>query len=382
MGRKKHAEEELPFVALMDTMTNVVGVLIIVLVMVGIGLAKSVNKVLSDLPPVSVEEHAKLKKQIEDTKPKEDPKKVEEELAKLKKELTKATDDLKTLDLTKDKQNIKVVDLDALKKQLEERQKERNAKKEALDKLLAEIDKLKKQLDTIPVYQPPPSTIVKLPNPRPMPDKAVLNRFLVAGGRVLFIDDEQFANLVEEELKKNEATLAKTRETLKGPDGKPLTVKDKFGRISPQRKVVYDPKKVADYFAKFRTPSRDLKLDVIPAPTSPRIPVKLTPLPNSGETVEQAKELRSVFQAVIKRLKTDPKGVIWFHVFKDSFETYFAIRDIADQAGIPVGWDLYGNAFFTRALPSQFVVDYIPAPPPPPGATPAIVIAPPKTTLD
>ena len=368
--------------ALMDTMTNVVGVLIIVLVMVGIGLAKSVNKVLSDLPPVSVEEHAKLKKQIDEAKPKEDPKKVEEELAKLKKELTKATDDLKTLDLTKDKQNIKVVDLDSLKKQLEERQKERNAKKEALDKLLAEIDKLKKQLDTTPVYQPPPATIVKLPNPRAMPDKAVLNRFLVAGGRVLFIDDEQFANLVEEELKKNEATLAKTREILKGPDGKPLTVKDKFGRISQQRKVVYDPKKVADYFAKFRTPSRDLKLDVIPAPTSPRIPMKLTPLPNSGETVEQAKELRSVFQAVLKKLKTDPKGVIWFHVFKDSFETYYAIRDIADQAGVPVGWDLTGNAFLARSLPPQYVVDYTPPPPAPPGATPAIVIAPPKTTLD
>ena len=37
MARKaKPHEEELPFVALMDTMTNVVGVLIIVLVMIGI----------------------------------------------------------------------------------------------------------------------------------------------------------------------------------------------------------------------------------------------------------------------------------------------------------------------------------------------------------
>ena len=62
--RKPHHEEELPFVALMDTMTNVVGVLIIVLVFVGIGLATSVKKVLSDLPPVTVEEHEKLKKQV------------------------------------------------------------------------------------------------------------------------------------------------------------------------------------------------------------------------------------------------------------------------------------------------------------------------------
>ena len=63
--RKPHAEE-LPFVALMDTMTNVVGVLIIVLVMIGIGLARTVRKVLSDLPPVTIEEHAKLQKEVEE----------------------------------------------------------------------------------------------------------------------------------------------------------------------------------------------------------------------------------------------------------------------------------------------------------------------------
>ena len=44
--RKRHSEEELPFVALMDTMTNVVGVLIIVLVMIGISLANAVKKCL------------------------------------------------------------------------------------------------------------------------------------------------------------------------------------------------------------------------------------------------------------------------------------------------------------------------------------------------
>jgi hypothetical protein len=38
--------------------------LIIVLVMIGIGLAKSVKKVLSELPLVSEEEHVKLKEEL------------------------------------------------------------------------------------------------------------------------------------------------------------------------------------------------------------------------------------------------------------------------------------------------------------------------------
>ncbi len=45
MAKRRHAEEmEIPFVALMDTMTNVVGVLIIVLVLVGISVASAVKK--------------------------------------------------------------------------------------------------------------------------------------------------------------------------------------------------------------------------------------------------------------------------------------------------------------------------------------------------
>ena len=67
--RKPHEEQELPFVALMDTMTNVVGVLIIVLVMVGISIASAVKKILSDLPPVTVEEYQKMVQVVKELPP-------------------------------------------------------------------------------------------------------------------------------------------------------------------------------------------------------------------------------------------------------------------------------------------------------------------------
>ena len=77
---RKREEQELPFVALMDTMTNVVGVLIIVLVMVGISIASAVRKVLSDLPPVTPEEHQKMVEVIKELPPPPaDPKKIEED---------------------------------------------------------------------------------------------------------------------------------------------------------------------------------------------------------------------------------------------------------------------------------------------------------------
>lgn len=366
----------------MDTMTNVVGVLIIVLVMVGIGLAKSVKKILSELPPVTVEEHAKLKKEVTEAKPKKDPAQVEEETRKLEEDLKKVTEALKTLDITTDKQQVKLIDLDDLQKQLEEKKKERDKRKAEVEKQLAEIDKLKQRLDTTPVYVPPPAVVVKLPNPRPMPEKAEVHHFLIAGGRIFFLNDVQFTDLVESELKRAETTTAVSRETVKGADGKPVMVKDKSGRSSPQRKIVFDVKKLNDYFARTRLGNRDVKVELVTSPNTQRISMKLTPLPTGGETIEQARNIVSVYQTVLKKLKTDPQAVVWFHVFKDSIPTYLTARDYADQIGVPVGWDIYSQPSFSRTMPAEYTVNTTPPPPGPAPAAGAVQIAPPKQTLD
>jgi hypothetical protein len=223
--RKSGHDEELPFVALMDTMTNVVGVLIIVLVMVGISLARSVNKVLSELPMVTQEQFDKLKKTLDEKKPKEDPKKVEQDLAKTQETLKKKTEELKTLDITPDSQKSNVKSLDELQKELDERKKERDAHKADVEKLIAQVDKLKAQLDTTPVYTPPPATVVKLPNPREMPQNAIVQRFLVAGGRIVYLNDEEFMKMVVAEIEKSPKAFVHDEEPVKDKDGKPVMEK-------------------------------------------------------------------------------------------------------------------------------------------------------------
>ena len=69
-------------------------------------------------------------------------------------------------------------------------------------------------------------------------------------------------------------------------------------------------------------------------------------------------------------------------MYKDSIPAYLEARDFVDQAGLSVGWDIYGNPFYTYHLPPQFAVNFTPPPPPAAGAVPAVVIAPPKATLD
>jgi hypothetical protein len=381
MAKRKSSDgEALNLDSLMDTVTNVVGVLMIVLIMVSLNIANSVSKILSELPPVTVEELEKLKKEIVDKTPPQDPNKVDEETKKLEQDLAKIVEELKTMDLSAEKQNVKLMDLDDLQKQLEDRKKARNSKKEQVDKLLAEVDKLKALLDTTPVYQPPPATIVRLPNPKEIPQNAVVHRFLVAGGRVYYLNDEAFMKSVTEEIDKNYKQLINSEVEVKDANGFPVMVKER-GKDVPKKKTILDQQKLSDLFAKRRIENRDLKVELVVTPTSARIPMRLVPNPAGGETTADVKNPASVFQRLMRKLKSEPGSVVWFYVYKDSVETYLSARDVADATGVPVAWEVYANPYFQRNV-QQYEVNYTPPkpqPPPPPGA---IRIAPPKATVD
>ena len=184
--------------ALMDTMTNVVGVLIIVLVLIGLGLAKSVKKVLSDLPLVNAEEHEQLKSEMDKFKGLRDPDEVTAELAKIQGELQTIAAELQQLTAKRDENPLNLIDVERLAKDLETFLKTRDVRKQAVDVLLAEIDKLKLKLDNTPRYTPPPAIGVRLPKAQPMPQKAEIHRFLISEGRILYLPNEDFKKKVEE----------------------------------------------------------------------------------------------------------------------------------------------------------------------------------------
>ena len=69
MAKRSSGGGELNLDSLMDAVTNVVGVLMIVLVMMSVNMANNMRKILSDLPPVSKEDYAQLQKKLEETPP-------------------------------------------------------------------------------------------------------------------------------------------------------------------------------------------------------------------------------------------------------------------------------------------------------------------------
>ena len=207
MAKRRHnGEQELPFVALMDTMTNVVGVLIIVLVMVGITLASSVHKILSDLPPVTIEVYDKLKKLLTST-PKPDIQKIDQDHKKAEQALAIAVEALKTLDLSQESQKVKFVDLEALRRQITARKMERDAQKAENDRLQADLSKALSQLDQTPEYVPPAATVIRLPNPRPYPAKPNETRVMVARQGAIFFNQADFLSPIVEGLEKTKSQM-------------------------------------------------------------------------------------------------------------------------------------------------------------------------------
>jgi hypothetical protein len=401
--RAKSHDEELPFAALMDTMTNVVGVLIIMMVMIGISLATTVKKVLSELPDVSVEEHAKLKEEVKKFEEKRDPAEVKQDIAKVQEDLKKLEEAMAKLEEQKAKDPVVMVDIEKLLKELEMLEKERNERRDRVAALTDEAEKLKARLDTTPRYVPPPPVQVRLPNPKTMPEQAVIHHVLVSGNKLMPVRIQELQTAVEnelEELKKNNSDIIVKKEDVKGPDGKPMMKKVAGKAPAPMRKVTFEPVKLTKYFDRKlnqRPPSprdanRDFLVEVGAAPGSAAVQMKLTMRTEAGESFEMARQPASTFRMLLKLLKQDPKSVVWFHVSKDSIPAYLAARDIVDAEGLPVTWEIDDRKGWSVTLPNDYQVPFTPppvvakppTPPPPPGAPakPAVTIAAPKAAVD
>jgi hypothetical protein len=170
MAKKKAGgDSELNLDSLMDAVTNVVGVLMIVFIVMALQTSRVVQKILSDLPPVTEEQHQEIKKQVDALPPPPaTPEEVDKKTEQLQQSVKKATEELSTIDTTNTLQSL--ADIPDMEKQLAERRKERDLAKVDVDKLFQEIRDLKARLDSTPIPKPAAAREIRLPDPRPVPE--------------------------------------------------------------------------------------------------------------------------------------------------------------------------------------------------------------------
>lgn len=239
--RNNGGDTELNLDSLMDAVTNVVGVLMIVFVVMAINTARVMQKILSDLPPVTKEQHDEIKKQHEQLPPPPaDPKKLEEDKKKAEQDMKKAVEQLQSVDTSEMQQQMKFMDLESFRKKLEEAKKQREQQRQEVEKLLAEVERLKALLDQTPEFKPEPPTYVRLPNPRPFPEKPNETRILVAKQGVLFLNEKEFIqpvidglDKVRSQLEYKDVKIDPFAKMLEGLLGSPQAVRSAWTEMGP-----------------------------------------------------------------------------------------------------------------------------------------------------
>ncbi len=380
MARRRNDDaESVNMDTMMDNMTDVVGTLLMIMIVVQIQVADRAGQIEESLSKVTAQDVEAAKKQLEATKI--IAQKAGSNQDQLTADAKSKEEDLRKFETTLEQKGIKIRDIETLQKDLAESRSAESEEKRQLTGLLGERDNLRAALDKTPAPKAPPPIDVRVPIPRPFPVGAFEYRVLCLSNKVYILSPELWRLNVWKELEKAKYELLHSKQNA---DPKALPVFDHLKTVN-----WLNERKFSDEFVELRFPLNTNSM-------TDRVTMQIFPRADAGETPEQVDDVESNFRKTLVKLRANPKNVCWFWVHPTGVAAYHASREQCGRYGIPAGWEFYNATSYAEVLP-QFVVSRFkepppPPPPPPPGTKPppppkpagptTINIAAPKKTLD
>lgn len=315
--------------SLLDTMTNVVGILVIVLIISQVKMSQTVDKIFSDLPVVSEAQYLELKKLVDAHDSQQDA--LEAKLEPLAKtppasdlaRLTREEADLKTRIANTQKSNLGT-QLVSLRQQTEALEKELVPLRASISELDQSLAELGKDISEVPKGKAPPARVVRLPDPRPAPEGARPARFICRGNRLYYIDYDTFqAQLSKRVVEHRDRLMYKDPKTGKPPDPKRHYYSEKmlFSLVRSLRKF------------------QGFGLNPINAgnKASPNLHIKLVPLPGQGVALGRVAGKTSPLPGLVSQLLKE-KRYAEFIVYPDGMEVYMEARQYCERRKLLAGW--------------------------------------------
>ena len=312
-ARRPHEGMNLDF--LMDTLTNVVGILILVLVLNSLNIRQAVERI-REMDPSQFGVSAEQLEEVEQ--------RLAEQRALLR-ELGPETFGLEARQLQDQ------AELEAKQQELEERERElaeatpeeppaeleaieeqQVELEEELARVTAERDEIQQRLEAMPTIEPPPEMIVRLPNPRPAPPDSEPARFVCREGGVVLFEPER---------------LLEDAKRLIG-----MRLRPQLARAGPEREV--DCERLVEEYN--RQPATDRNFRTRLALENWRFFLYFE-LEEPGENIERLSRHNSRYRQAIRRLPTQNQFA-QFLVWEDSFDVYVAARHWCDQQDVLAGW--------------------------------------------
>ncbi|MBP6602103.1 MAG: hypothetical protein KA250_09895 [Verrucomicrobiales bacterium] len=416
MARRPRADEERSMDSLMDALTNVVGILLLILIISSLGISAAVKQVVENLPEVTKEELEAMKVSRDKTL------KNLQELQQTHSNTTanlptpeEATDLVTELeDFEKNNQDLadKTSDIAEWKSKVDQEEVskvENDGKVKTADEKNRELAALLAQTPEAVVAQ---AKEVLMPNPR-LADAESRALYLVCKfGKLYYIGDPyEHAFKIRDVIDQNFADLAYTgkaigsytypiKGTKKNDAGAFLSITEKYrlsrrekealaswdsltlswtsreGVLSkdisvlqrifgsneeaelPVSKFRYDFKKIAAFFGDGKLGPKDFKYYIAQS-SGDKIKMALEMKTDGGWTPDEFLAANSQFEQYCKQASSNRRTLFYFHVAPDSFETYLQARAKSEQFRVPAGWSVWdGEKLEPRASPVMDVVRY------------------------
>ncbi|MDA8908539.1 MAG: hypothetical protein P1U81_03710 [Verrucomicrobiales bacterium] len=416
MARRRRGDEERSMDALMDALTNVVGILLLILIVSSLGISAAVKKVVENLPEVSQEELEAMRISRDKTL---------KNLQELQQTHNTTIDNLPTEEeakaLVAELEDFEQENSDLAEKtsDIEEwmaKVEEEKTKQEEFTEKVSVADTRNRELAAIlaqtPEVEVKEAKDVAMPNPR-VADKESSAFYLICKfDRLYFIGDpyehafrirdvidQNFADLVytgnaigsytyqikdtsrndsgalEPHLEKYRLSR-REREALSAWDQLKPVWKNREGVESKEASLLtrifgadeeaelavskfrFDMAKITNFFGDGKFGPADFKYHVLPG-GGDRIKLALEPKPEGGWTVDQFLAAGSQFEQYCKQAATSRRVLFYYYVAPDSFDTYLQARAKSEEFRVPAGWTVWDqDKVEPRAVPTRETTRY------------------------
>ncbi|MAS95321.1 MAG: hypothetical protein CMO55_19145 [Verrucomicrobiales bacterium] len=417
MARRRRGDDDPGMDSLMDALTNVVGILLLILIVSSLGIQAAVKKVVESLPEVTEEQLESMKASrdktlknleelqqtqanvVENTPTEEEAKKLIadlEEFEEENKDLAEITSDI-------DEWMKKVEEQEAKKDENEEKVKVADEKNRELAAILAQT----------PEREVKTAKEVLMPNPRVAGEDSQALYIVCKNKKLYFIGDPyEHALKIRDVIDQNYTDLAysgkgigyytytlkgtrkndndsyiplqekirlsrRDREALAVWDNLKPTWKNSAGVVDTKERSLldrvigsddeaelnvgkfrYDLKKILTFFGDGKYGPKDFKYH-ISAGNGDRIKMQFEMKEDGGWTPEQFLAGNSQFEQLCKQAQNTRRTLFYYYVAADSFETYLQARSKSESFRIPAGWTVWeDDKLSVRPLPVRQTVQY------------------------
>ncbi len=342
--------------SLMDTMFNVVGILVLVLVTTQLDVAEKIKEITSksvvtqDDLDAKKAELEKLKEREAELEQRTNAIDIDAERERLRRILDTIAAQKALLAESEKAKNSYTIALntdrkkaDESKKEIEANEKERASISASITDLLKKKADLQALLDDTPKRAPAPSKLVAIPNPRPAPDGAKRLNFLCAYNKLYPMNID--------ELRKDAETKAKA-----------IVLRHKL-HLNPETGI--DPDEFEKYFSRLPD-AKDPWLNVEYYIADKRWPrMRLTANERRGATDEDLMKPSSKIRGLLSSINPQ-KFYAMFYVMPDSFDVYITARQLMMMGNIQAGWEPMPETWtYTTSVPGIELGPPRPEPPKP-----------------